>query len=1035
MPNWTKEQLDAIEKENSNIIVSAGAGSGKTAVLTERVIRKLKKGVNINELLILTFTKKAAAEMKERIRKAIKKDAGLLSQLDYIDSSYITTFDSYALSVVKKYHYLLNIPSNVAIADSSIIYIEKKKIIDNIFNELYEVGNEDFLKLVSDFTTKDDKDIKEYIISISDKLDLKYDKKEYLERYLNEYFNEKKIEKDIKQFEQILKSKIRLIDKYLTKLSNYVEIDYYNLIKDSVSSLLVANTYKEILDGIAITLPMIPKGSEEDAKTIKESITKLIKEIELLCKYRDVDEIKETIKSTYKYIRIIIEIISKLDCLLSDYKDKYNNYEFVDISKMAIKILKKHSEVKEEIKEFFYEIMIDEYQDTNDLQEEFIKMIEKNNVYLVGDIKQSIYRFRNANPYIFKNKYDNYTKNINGYKIDLNKNFRSRIEVIDNINIIFKQIMNDDLGGADYLSTHQMVFGNTSYVEKGSTNQNNDLEILNYKYDKEFGFSKEEIELFTIAKDIKHKIDNKYQVFDKDDGILRDIRYSDFAILLDRSTNFDLCKKIFEYLSIPLTKYTDTNITNEYDTYIIKNILGLIIYTKNKRFDNDFKYYFTSVARSYLFRLEDNEIFNYLIHNNYFDSIIMKSILKIVSTLESSSLVDIFNMIVSEFNFYYNFIKVGKVDNAIIRIEYLMNIVNNLASIGYTIEDLYDYLNTLIEEDYALKVSSSENNSDSVKIMTIHASKGLEFHICYFALLSSKFNISDLNEKFIFDNSIGIVSPYFNEGIGTTIYKEILKDNYIKEEISEKIRLFYVALTRSKEKIIIIASLNPEDVELTDEIKIKYRSFLDILNSVKSTLNNYIKDIDINNINLTKDYNLIKKYNYKESIKLIDNKIEQKELTIKNDNVIITHYSKEVNKLLESNDIENMEFGIKLHNALELIDFKNPNYDNIDLFIRNKIERFLNNGFDFKSAKIYKEYEFIYENNDTVSHGIIDLMLEYDNNIKIIDYKLRNVSDEAYLKQLSGYKNYIESKTNKYVEIYLYSILDEKIVSLVDIKS
>ena len=164
MPNWTKDQQSAIDKENSNIIVSAGAGSGKTAVLTARVIRKLKDGVDVNKLLVLTFTNEAANEMKNRIRSAIQKEESLKKQLDYIDSAYITTFDSYALSIVKKYHYLLNLSKNISIVDSSIINIKKKEFIEEIFEELYNKEDESFLKLINDFCTKDDKDLKKQIL-------------------------------------------------------------------------------------------------------------------------------------------------------------------------------------------------------------------------------------------------------------------------------------------------------------------------------------------------------------------------------------------------------------------------------------------------------------------------------------------------------------------------------------------------------------------------------------------------------------------------------------------------------------------------------------------------------------------------------------------------------------------------------------------------------------------------------------------------------------------------------------------------------
>ena len=166
MPSWTKEQNDAIYKSGTNIIVSAGAGSGKTAVLSERVLEKLKSGIHINELLILTFTKAAAAEMKERIRKKIKKNEELKDELNLIDSSYITTFDSFAMSIVKKYHYLLNVSKNISIIESSVIEIKKKEILDLIFDNYYKNKDDDFVTLINTFCIKDDSGIKNYILNM-----------------------------------------------------------------------------------------------------------------------------------------------------------------------------------------------------------------------------------------------------------------------------------------------------------------------------------------------------------------------------------------------------------------------------------------------------------------------------------------------------------------------------------------------------------------------------------------------------------------------------------------------------------------------------------------------------------------------------------------------------------------------------------------------------------------------------------------------------------------------------------------------------
>ena len=456
MPDWTDEQKLAIDKTNTNIIVSAGAGSGKTAVLTERVFRKLKQGTKINELLILTFTKKAAFEMKNRIREAILEDVSLKDNLSLIDSSYITTFDSFSLSMVKKYNYLLNISKDISIIDSSVLYLVKKNYIDEIFNELYEENNKDFLSLVGDLTIKDDKEIKRYILDINNKLDLKYNKKEYLNNYISNYFNDNYIDKLYESYMNLIKNKIRIIDNLLTDIYSYVDTDYFNLLNDSLSLLLNSNTYEEYRNNSIIKLPNLPKGVEDIGKDIKKEISDTISSIHDLTRFTSKEEIIDTYKSTDTYIKALIEVITRLDNKINAYKDDKGYYEFTDISKLAIKILKDNVSVRDELKYFFKEIMIDEYQDTSDLQEEFVSMIDNNNVYMVGDIKQSIYRFRNANPYLFKNKYDRYSKNDGGFKIDLTSNFRSREEVIKNINLIFSSIMTDNLGGASYKESHIM---------------------------------------------------------------------------------------------------------------------------------------------------------------------------------------------------------------------------------------------------------------------------------------------------------------------------------------------------------------------------------------------------------------------------------------------------------------------------------------------------------------------------------------------------------------------------------------------------
>ncbi|MBQ9181957.1 MAG: UvrD-helicase domain-containing protein [Bacilli bacterium] len=1012
--NWTEEQTDAIIKYGTNIIVSAGAGSGKTAVLSERVVEKLKNGINIDSLLILTFTNMAAMEMKERIRKKIIKN-NLEDQLYRLDNSYITTFDSYALSIVKKYGYLLNISKDVSIVEDSVISIKKEEILDKIFEDLYEEKNELFLNLINDFCIKDDNEIKKNILEINKKIELIYDIDDYLDNFISNFYNNSFIISKIKEYENLLNKKITKLNNLYVEIEEYVDSDYYNLLTNQLSELLISDDYDKIKANLC-SLPRLKKNMD-DAKVYKKKMDDILKELEILCDYDNKEEIKNSIYETKKYSKIIIEILKRFNTQINLFKQQVDLYEFIDIEKLAIKILEENEDIRNNVKYSLNEIMIDEYQDTNDLQDLFISLIANKNVYMVGDIKQSIYRFRNANPFIFKTKYDNYSNQIDGIKIDLNKNFRSRNEVLNNINSIFNIIMSDDIGGANYKDTHQMIFGNTSYDLNGNTNQNNNVEIYSYDYPKNFKYSKEEIEIFTIANDIKQKINSNYKIYDKDTNEIRNLKYSDISILIDRSTKFDLYKKIFEYLSIPLTIYKDEVLTDSIDINIIKNIINLII---NKKINKDFKYSFISVNRSFLFNLDDNTIFKYFLNNNYNESELIKKIRSI--DYNTLTIKELLLKIIDDFNFYDKLIEVGNIESHICTLEYLIDLSDNLTKMGYTVTQFYDYLETLTNSSYKIQYSLNKEYN-GVKIMTIHKSKGLEFNICYYGGLYSKFNISDLKDKFIFDPTLGIITPYIYNGIRTTIYKDILKNKFIKEEISEKIRLFYVALTRAKEKMIIIT---PKfDSSNYDELnKIEYRSFYDILNSISNNLTQYTKEIDLDSLNLTKDYNFIKKTNIREQLNFINKKLDVKPIDIKSSLIDTKHYSKETNKIIVKRELKNMEYGTHLHSILENLDFNNPNFDFINEFEVNKIKKFLSNKIFNGVINIYKEYEFIYEEDGIENHGIIDLLLEYKDSFKIIDYKTKSIDDKNYINQLNGYKNYISSITNKKVEIYLYSIID-----------
>ena len=1015
---WTNEQKEAIYTEGTNIIVSAGAGSGKTAVLTERVLEKVKKGISVDNLLILTFTKMAAKEMKERIGDKLKKE-GLTSELAKLDTADITTFDAYALSVVKKYHYYLNVSKDINIIDGSVIALYKRKILKDIFEELYEENNHEFIDFIQEYCIKDDKDIFEFILNINSKLDLKTNKREYLDNYINTVYDEVKIDNDIDNY-------IKVILKLISNINDYLEYidddDYLAKLYDIIPPLLSAKSYDDIKSNISIKLPIL-RGASDITREYRDKIKSTIDEVKKLTTYDSYDDIKRGILSTKKNAKVIIDIIKKLDDITYNYKVKYNSYEYSDISALAIKLVRDNKEIREEIKNNLNEILIDEYQDTNDVQEEFISYISNNNVYMVGDIKQSIYRFRNANPYIFKNKYDTYSNNIGGIKIDLNKNFRSREEVINNINLLFDRIMDNDIGGADYSLSHRMIYGNLMYKGDGDNKEDNNFSVYNYLNDTTF--KNNEVEAFIIADDIKNKINNGYRAFGKDTNGVRKIKYSDFAILLDSSKSFDLYKKILEYNGIPTSIVKSVNLTDGEVVLVIKNIISFIIKINDNKIDNEFKKLFISIGRSFLFNTDDNVLFDYFLNNNFKDSDIYKISYNITKRLDTISLEEIIDLIVDNFDFYNKLFLLGDYNANILRIQKLKEITNSLINLDYDICDYQKYLDDIISNNLKLEYSVNDNSTDTVKIMTIHASKGLEFGICYYGELYNRFNNSDAISKYSYDNKYGIILPYKDKFLYNTIYHNLSYRDYVMENISERIRLFYVALTRAKEKMIFILPSNTKEDNksigdiIDNSIRGKYNSFASIMYSLESITKDYYKNIDINDINLSKDYNMISNNNYKEHLKLINDKIEVNTTCIPSSIKENKTFSKKDIHIVTKEEEDKLLYGRLIHELFECTDFNN--LDNLSDNNKKIIERFLEK-VDISHANIYKEYEFIYDEDNTTYHGIIDLMLEYQDNIKIIDYKLKNIGDEAYIKQLNGYKDYIEKLFNKKTSIYLYSI-------------
>lgn len=1002
---YTDEQLEAITTPVYNTMISAGAGSGKTKVLTQRVFNHLANNIDVDRLLVLTFTNAAAAEMKQRVIKLLVEDNSLdpdlkKAQLNKIDSAYIMTFDAYSLFLVKKYHQLLNVDKDIDIADSNIINGITDKFLDEIFEQQY-VSNDVFKDIISKYCVKDDDVVKGFVKSLNKKLDLIYDRDNFIKTYNDLFFSTSHLNDELDSYTSLLLQKLKQVDELLNKIS---ELDDLNRFFNNWQGINNLSSYEEVRSYVANIAPVRKKNKEdydEDALALKDKIKDIIKEINELTKY-DKSTLINDVLINKDYVNCLLDLAEELNRRINIYKKENNFYDFIDIAKLAIEVVDKNDKIRESIKDNFYEILIDEYQDTSDIQELLISKISNNNVYVVGDIKQSIYRFRYANPDIFKKKYENYSKGTGGKKIDLTNNFRSRFEVLRDINLFFNKTMSASVGGADYTKGHQLIAGNLSYLKDDRYT----CEILSYE--KQKGIDSAYIEAQLIADDIKSRV-NTFKLKDH----LCD--YRDITILMDRSSKFDVFKEVLTANNIPTFIETEEKMSESDLLTVIRSIFKLLV--------NYDKHAYISLERSFLCETSDEDIFNNITNNQIFTSPTYIKINDIKTNIDTKTISNILDEIMESFDVYSKLVKIKDVHASNVKIDYLYQLANNLNNLGYTYKDFNDYLVDVFDREDDIKFRIGSEVENAVRITNYHKSKGLEYNVVYYPCLSYKFNDQDKKGDFLFSQKHGIIMPTFinNRGLRDTFIKELYKYNYDLEDIGEKIRLFYVALTRAKEKMIIVNSfddkIEPTDTNLDDITKASIKNYSSMLTYIMNDLSDFIINKDIPEIK----ENIIQKDLFTTLTKT--NKLILKpNIGVIPTEVTTSHFSKQAG-LITKDILDKMELGTKIHYYLEMLDFKNPDYTNVDSKYIKKIEAFIKSDLlsNVQQAKIFKEYEFI----DDGKHGFIDLLLEYEDKIVIIDYKTKTIDDVHYDEQLNGYRTYVESLTSKPVYCYLYSIIDE----------
>ncbi|NLD26767.1 MAG: UvrD-helicase domain-containing protein, partial [Acholeplasmataceae bacterium] len=358
---WSDEQWQAIYESGKNILVNAGAGSGKTAVLTERIIRILKEGISFDRLIVLTFTKAAASEMKERLRIKLTREIKqgnlhLQAALDFLDQAAVQTFDSFALELVRRYHYLLGIDRSLRIGDGVIFAIKRKQIIDEVFTEFYEAENENFQNLVSLFSIKNDHTLQNYINNILKKIALLPDVDAYLHDYNDHFYNEDFIRKQIKKFESLFALERERIRERLFRLKNRVDDEALLLhvleCEEALSPILAARHYSDYREVEGLKLPTIPRAVDDEKQKAlvsyqKQEIKKSLDKIRDYLEYRDEDEMLAMILETKPYTESIIALFKRINAKIRVFKRENNLYEFEDVAKMAIRLVSDNQELRE----------------------------------------------------------------------------------------------------------------------------------------------------------------------------------------------------------------------------------------------------------------------------------------------------------------------------------------------------------------------------------------------------------------------------------------------------------------------------------------------------------------------------------------------------------------------------------------------------------------------------------------------------------------------------------------------------------------
>ena len=901
---WNREQKQVIESRNANILVSAAAGSGKTAVLVERILGFLmdkEDPCNIDEFLIVTFTNAAAAQMREKIEKKIGEavranpdDSHLVKQMSLIHKADITTIDGFCMRILKEYFHTAGIDSAFTIMDSHLMELLKDDILDSVFRNHYETegsddsGEDSFLRLAEAFSAiENDNGLKKIILEICKVADSAPEPKAWLTAVRKNAHIKTKEELDrapwMKAYIADIKRRASLFLDYAQKgieicnreggCGKNIEVAMSDM--EILKKIANARTYQEIYEGFqlpVLRLKNVGKDvlAQENYQQFKDNREQYIKAWKKLAgMQKEPESILKEIENTGHWLDALIDLsFQYLDCL-SEEKKKRRQYEFSDIAHMAYHIVCQgydeegiavSTENGKRISERYRAIFIDEYQDSNYIQEDILTAVSKRhlgiqNLFMVGDVKQSIYRFRMARPELFLEKYRTYvetvTDDVKNRRINLKTNYRSRPEVLNAVNFIFENIMKSDLGGIQYDEDAALKYGSL-YPETEETIQKDTELLLVTDMEREENETAEppddeleemnalEYEAYAVAKRIRELTDSEtgISVWKEEEGKYVPAQYRDCMILL-RSvrTKGGVFERILTQEGIPVSL---DNPNGYFDALEVRTMLSMLSVIDNARQDIPL----AAVLLSPLADLTEDEM-AYISAEQMADSDDERTLYdRCRRFIErySGSENETYDQAAGKLEHFFNILDLSKQKRAFLSISELIQYILKLTSYDIYISALphgkrrIANINMLMEKaaafekgDYqglfnflrymekirihdldfgeAMEANGSEN---VVRITTMHKSKGLEYPIVFVSGLGQKFFKGDTKlpitihlDHYISMQYIDFVKRIRRKSFMQEIYQYL--ENL--DDLAEEQRLLYVAMTRAREKLILTGSV------------------------------------------------------------------------------------------------------------------------------------------------------------------------------------------------------------------------------------